>query len=158
MYENLTPLVLRYTILLNAKNEIGTLLRVKNQFVDELNVIMPKHTKQQDGYSCGVIIIDLFKKILDDESLTSLVDYDSLRNDYKRILLEKSDEMSKLCLICARNVDEAKTFSCKVCNRKIHKTCILSLTELRSGLSAQEKIKKCNSICDLCRENYYATN
>lgn len=92
--------------------------------VDCTNLIRKSylHIKQRDGYNCGPLIVYFFKQLVSNNSLQHEYNMSTFRCDLKTLILEKSSDMSKSCLICGREVAELR-IQCKYCLRYVHDRC-----------------------------------
>lgn len=77
--------------------------------------IMPQ---QKDGFNCGVFVL---------MCIEYLDPYRGNRGNIMKDILESSDDVSEICLMC--NKISLDTSSCVVCQRKIHSACFYGASE-----------------------------
>lgn len=76
---------------------------------------------------------------------------DAYRDEIKYLLLEKSDNISQLCVYCTKEAIENNTIKCKSCQRFSHMKCLLTAQEIDANFNPREKYK--HGLCELC-QNY----
>lgn len=101
---------------------------------------LEKHIIQKDGYNCGPYIVYFFHNIINGISLNTPKCMDSYRRALKRSILEKSDDMTEVCLLCGRSA-KSSVIACRYCTRKHHIKC----------LNMEDNFGMQYNMCELCR-------
>nr|XP_061824017.1 uncharacterized protein LOC133611330 [Nerophis lumbriciformis]XP_061824019.1 uncharacterized protein LOC133611331 isoform X2 [Nerophis lumbriciformis]XP_061825121.1 uncharacterized protein LOC133611943 [Nerophis lumbriciformis] len=87
------------------------------------------HARQQDGTSCGVLALKFAEKILKGQPInieTHLSAVNNLRLDIATILLQETDDLSKVCHSCGmEESDNPQWICCDICDRWFHHECVL---------------------------------
>lgn len=128
-------------------------LYLRQENVDNWEFTTVEHIKQVDSFNCGVFIIYFFSKIVKNEPLTDYIDINHFRRNLKWLLLKYSDDMKNKCLFCSLEctTTNESVFNCESCKRPIHEKCVRTISEIKQGISMQQKL--INGICELCKLN-----
>lgn len=131
MFDKFTKFAQKLNIYNNLSNKI---------LVNELRIATINHVKQKDSYNCGIYVLKFIKSISNRKPLSIEFDPNEERNEIKLYLVEKSVDMTNICLKCGKTIMNNENVShCKICKRICENTCCMF-----------------EDTCPLC-QNYYVT-
>nr|XP_023025607.1 uncharacterized protein LOC111513614 [Leptinotarsa decemlineata] len=109
---------------------------------EELSVKVYNHVEQRDNFNCGLFCIRFFECIVSNHDMLKRIDMLKYRQEIKTLIINKSDDMAKSCLVSSRICDATTVKKCAFCKRLIQIECNLFRDE--SFIN--------NGICQLCAQ------
>lgn len=119
----------------NAQTDQDKVLNLNNY-----RMLVEKHLRQQDGHNCGPYILYFFNNFIKGIPLNAPRCMDSYRYELKKIILQKSDDMTQICLLCGKQAISCNIV-CQYCKRSFHLKCI----------NMDKNFNMQYNMCELCR-------